>query len=146
MEEIMYLMLRTYHPEATISTLLDPLGNHICFFLGRPWLNNQHNSLKWPENDSSCIPEAVYNIARYDSPTKGDVFLVNNVQDRSYIEWHSANFVEQLLGCEVPCDKILENIKYEGKIHRYWANNSHNTLEMLLKKLPQSFLVDIRKG
>lgn len=143
----MYSILRTYHPEATISVLNDEQGNYICNLLGRPWLNNQPNTLVLPANNSSCIPEGIYTVQKYMSPTKGKVFLVKNVNNRSYIEWHSANNTLQLLGCEAPCDKILENITdVEGVTHRYWGNNSRNTLEMLLEKLPDIFMVEIKSA
>ena len=64
---------------------------HEWVSLERPWLNNQ--------DDISCIPTGTYIAQIYDSPTKGNVYLLQNVPGRSWVEIHAANWVHELLGC-----------------------------------------------
>ncbi len=134
----MYSILRTYRPEATLGLFLDPMGNHLCVTLERPWLNNQ--------NDVSCIPEGTYHVVSFNSPTKGNVWLFKDVQNRDMIEIHPANWMEQLKGCIAPGYRIAENIIHEGISHRYWITSSQSTMDKLKKILPSSFVLDVRRG
>lgn len=135
----MYTLFRTYHIEATTGILVDYLGNTLCSTLELPWLDNKHNI--------SCVPEGTYNVIRYLSPEKGDVWMIQNVEDRKYIEIHSANYVNQLLGCIAVGAAIQENISYAGVIHRYWITDSRATLKKLKSSLlPSNFVLEIRKG
>lgn len=134
----MYSILRTYHPETTTGVLLDPLGNQLAVTLELPWLDNKNNI--------SCIPEGTYSVIAYQSPTKGDVWLIQHVPDRTMIEMHSCNETDQLLGCIGLGLRLAENILFEGKTYRYWITNSRAILKNLKKTMPNSFVVDIRKG
>ena len=134
----MYSILRTYHPEATTSIFLDPMGNKLCVLLGKPWLDNKHFI--------SCIPEGVYQVKKYHSQKFPNAFEFQHVPDRTVCLIHNANHVGQLEGCEACGERIIENFAYKGKVYSYWVNNSFPTLQRLNKVLPESFLVDIRKG
>ena len=56
-----------------------------------PWKDNQFKI--------SCIPKGIYNCIVYESPTKGTVYLLENVQDRSMIEIHVGNYNRDIEGC-----------------------------------------------
>lgn len=113
----------------TTGKWLDDLGAILCYTIERPWLNNA--------NEVSCIPAGRYRCTRFTSPTKGDVWLVNDVIGRSMIEIHAANFARQLLGCIAVGDQI-------GKIGNEVAVlNSQKTFAMLHSKLPDEFYLNI---
>lgn len=67
-----------------------------------PWLKLIELSWRNNQNDISCIPEGVYICQPYNSPTKGDVYLLGNTGSRKMIEMHPANFASELLGCLAP--------------------------------------------
>lgn len=50
-----------------------------------------------------CIPEGTYKATRYDSPKHGpDTWQLENVPNRSHIQFHVANYPSELLGCIAP--------------------------------------------
>ncbi len=68
-----------------------------------PWRNN--------ENGRSCIPPGKYVVRPYKSPTKGEVWIIEDENKigkcicggkRSMVYFHSANRASQLLGCIAP--------------------------------------------
>lgn len=61
------------------------------FSLEPPWKENKRNE--------SCIPEGTYEAVLYDSPSKGIVYLLKDVPDRSMIEIHKGNFNKDSTGC-----------------------------------------------
>jgi len=61
-----------------------------CDALERPWKDNEVNV--------SCIPIGEYVVAR-DNWGKHQYYKVMNVPDRTHIELHPANEVEELAGC-----------------------------------------------
>ncbi len=71
-----------------------------------PWLDNQRMI--------SCIPEGTYQVKKTWSPAfKKNMWLVQDVPNRSGIRIHSANFVSQLLGC-VSLGLSIEDINGDG--------------------------------
>lgn len=56
----------------------------ICCTLELAWLDNIPNK--------SCIPIGSYTVSRYTSLRLGPCFIVNNVEDRSYILIHAGNY------------------------------------------------------
>ena len=69
-----------------MKRLLRPLTT-----LELPWLKNLPNK--------SCIPEGDYVADRFDSPRWGPTLKLNNVPDRSDIEFHIGNKIEDSEGC-----------------------------------------------
>jgi len=61
------------------------------------------NTLEPPDKENkvnvSNVPTGQYWLAQYDSPSKGLVWKVKNVHNRSYIEFHPGNTVEHTAGC-----------------------------------------------
>lgn len=105
-------------------------GIPLCVTVERPWAENA--------SDESCIPAGTYHFARYDSPTKGDVWLGQNIPGRGEIEIHSANLASELLGCIAVGQYFADFIQARG------VANSKATLEMLLLKLPAEFDLTIQ--
>ena len=70
----------------------------VAEFLGKEWQTLERPPLD-NQNGISCIPVGTYQAEIYQSPTKGSVYLLQNVPGRTMIEIHAANWVDQLAGC-----------------------------------------------
>jgi len=110
---------RWYHPDCTIGRL--SIADFQCFTLELPDLDNQSNI--------SCIPEGVYNYETYNSPKHGEVLLLLEVENRSYIEVHAGNFTRQIRGCIL----VGDSVKWIDSDSIPDVSNSKNTLKKLLK-------------
>jgi uncharacterized protein DUF5675 len=90
-------LTRVYGLEATPGTLI--LGGTTLYSIELPWRDNA--------NDVSCVPEGIYQMVPYESPSHGPTWvLVNDTLEvgfppdrRTYAEIHSANWAEQLKAC-----------------------------------------------
>jgi len=73
-----------------------------CKTLELPWLNNKENI--------SCIPGfgSKYLVKEFMSPSKGKCYKFEYVIDRSYIEIHVGNFVDDILGCVLPGEYFID--------------------------------------
>jgi hypothetical protein len=140
----MYTILRTYYPEATTGVLLDEKGEHLCFTLELPWIDNKQNV--------SAIPEGTYHVKKYSSKKWPNVWEVTNVLDRTAILIHWGNKVStepklsDVQGCILVGESILSNQAYKGVTYKYWLTKSRLTIGKLRKKLPNRFVLEIRKG
>lgn len=118
-----------FTPEETFGRLTgDPIASEV-FTIERPWLDNQHGI--------SCIPVGTYDVEKYLSPTKGDVWQVMNVPNRSNIEIHAANMASQLEGCIAPGDVMGSLAGVPAVL------NSKSTFIMLKSILPDNFQLTI---
>ena len=59
--------------------------------LERPWLDNEPNE--------SCIPAGKYTCTRFHSDKHPSTFIVNDVDDRSAILFHTGNVMTESAGC-----------------------------------------------
>lgn len=66
-------------------------GDYRCFTLELPWRENRANI--------SCIPVGAYSARKYRSPRHGNVLLLEDVPDRTWIEIHAGNYTRQVRGC-----------------------------------------------
>lgn len=88
----MYTLTRTQSDDTgTLGVITDKDGKKVCCTVELPWRNNDHQT--------SCIPHGTYHVTRYMSPTKGRVFLVNDVPNRTMIEIHAGNTMHDVIGC-----------------------------------------------
>lgn len=106
----------------TFGELLDDSGTHLCYTVERSYTG-----------DHPCIPLGSYPVVQYNSPTKGDIWMLQNTAPRTDIEIHPANWASQLLGC-IAVGAIIELI--EGVMG---VSDSQNTFAMLKNTLPDSF-------
>lgn len=86
---------RTYLKDATLGIMtvenrLDP----IWYTIERPWLDN--------EKFVSCIPEGKYKVEPFSGRKYKDVWEIKDVENRTAILFHAANWVRQLHGCIAP--------------------------------------------
>lgn len=85
--------------QGTIGVLAMPLFEWSCYINELPDRNN--------ERCFSRIPAGTYNVRFVTTPKHGDVYLIENVPDRSAILMHSGNFagdtrknwLSDVLGC-----------------------------------------------
>lgn len=63
-----------------------------CFTLELPWRDNKTGISRFPPDK--------YKVTKYDSPTKGEVFLLHDVPNRTYIEIHIGNFAAKIVSIE----------------------------------------------
>ena len=71
-----------YHPKGTLGVI--EVDGEKFYTVERPWLNNKPNV--------SCIPTGTYDMGWRDSPRFGETWHVKDVEDRTYILIHVANF------------------------------------------------------
>lgn len=74
--------------EGTFGVFFDPLGTQLCVTCEPP-----------PDVEHPCIPEGTYNFSIYESPTKGQVWITQEVPARTNIEIHIGNTDADTLGC-----------------------------------------------
>ena len=91
---------RTYFPEGT-NGILECEGKLICLTIELPWKNN--------ETKVSCIPEGKYFIKKRYSKKFQWHLEVLDVQNRSFILFHTANnALQELNGCIAPVTKFSD--------------------------------------
>lgn len=85
--------------------------------------------LSWKDNKTSisCIPKGWYNCIPYKSPSKGDVYLLEHVYGRGFIEIHSGNFYTDIQGCIL----VGDDYKRINSDKHYDVVNSRDTLNRI---------------
>lgn len=111
---------------------VDKTPVYACITLELPWRNN--------ERSVSHILSGVYRAIKHRSPKFGPCIWIQDVPDRSEILIHPANWVEQLRGC-IAVGRFLTDIDRDG--HDDDISNSRDTMDDLLKCLPDEFTVTI---
>jgi hypothetical protein len=96
-----------------------------------PWLDNQQNI--------SCIPTGNYKAVIHYSPTFGKCLWIKDVEGRSEILIHAANFYFDLLGC-IGIGKDLVDIDGDSYID---VTSSRDSLTELMELLDNQTVVDI---
>ena len=109
-------------------------GDFQCFTLELPWLGNSRSI--------SCIPAGEYKITKYESSKHGEVLLLKDVPNRSYIEVHAGNYTSQIEGCILVGDsiKFLNNDKVPD------VTNSRTTLQHLLELVGDQTVLSITRS
>ena len=78
-----------YHPQGTLG-VIDFAGERF-YTIERPWRENKPYV--------SCIPTGSYMMRRRESPRFGETWHVLDVEDRTHILIHVANFPNDVQGC-----------------------------------------------
>jgi hypothetical protein len=97
--------------------------------------------LPWKENKRkiSCIPDGDYFVRKRLASESGsrdyDHFIVEDVEGRSYILWHSGNFHWHILGC-ILHGQSHADINKDGLLD---VTNTGFTIAQLYKILPDRF-------
>lgn len=88
MEDI-HLKRFCYHPAGTLGVI--ELGDEKFYSIERPWVNNEPNI--------SCIPTGSYDMGWRKSPRFGETWHIKEVEGRTHILIHVANFPTDVQGC-----------------------------------------------
>ena len=81
-----------YGANETVGRLVSDTQGLIFWTIENPWLDNAPNI--------SCIPEGLYYLERYDSPSHGaDTWQFINVPNRTFCQIHVANYASDVSGC-----------------------------------------------
>ena len=152
-------IIRDYKSQATLGKLINPNSKSgyppICYTLERPRIYkgifNRKDDPKTDINESCCFPEGKYVVEWTFSPRFARYMYLINVEGWEGLRMHPANNVDDLTGCIVPCLRILENIKYKGKLYRYWADYGKYTgkaknfmKEVIEDRFPKKFILNIK--
>jgi hypothetical protein len=124
------IISRSYGKFETLGTFMVMDGEKPvfkCKCLELPDNGNQH--------DTSCIPEGIYDVIKYTSPTKGECFHVLSVPWRDSILIHKGNYKSDTLGC-ILVGSYFVDINDDGNLD---VAESTKTLKSLLEILPDRF-------
>lgn len=105
-------------------------GMPICLTLEEEWLNNQRKI--------SCIPAGSYKCVKYSGTKYKDVWLVQDVPNRSAILIHWGNTKDNTAGCILVGQFLADFPPRKG------IANSLQTYEKLRKILPDKFTLEIK--
>lgn len=99
-----------------------------CFTIEREWSNNKVGV--------SCIPQGKYSVVKTYSPRfKKDLYLIENVPNRSGIRLHPANYARQLNGCIAFGSKLID-IDGDGKLDVTNSRKTHNEFDAVMEDMP----------
>lgn len=118
----------TREPDNNVQTL----GEIITSIDGEVISKFKTLELSWKDNKTgiSCIPKGEYNVIAYKSPSKGDVYLLEDVPNRTFIEIHSGNFYTEIEGCIL----IGDSFKKINSDEYCDVSNSKNSLKKFIKE------------
>ncbi len=131
------LILRKYDKEGTCGKVFIN-GEYFSRSLERPNLGNQRDNPNTKANDSSCIPEGEYTLVR-DRTGRFKYFRILDVPNRTNVEMHPCNSIDDLLACIGLGEDILLN-KYG---YKFWLTRSKPTMDKLLTLLPEKCILKI---
>jgi hypothetical protein len=100
-----------------------------CKTLELPWKDNKRNI--------SCVLDGTYLAKPFNSPSKGKVYKLEYVMDRTYIEIHVANFFFDLAGCIAVGEKYID-INRDGYLD---VVNSGKTMSQFLNIMDNNELL-----
>jgi hypothetical protein len=105
-----------------------------CKTIERGWLDNQSRI--------SCIPPGKYNVVKTYSPRfKVNLYLVENVPNRSGIRLHSANFASQLNGC-ISLGSDWRDINKDGQLDLINSKATHKAFDEIMENNPFALQIE----
>jgi hypothetical protein len=124
-------LIRTYYEKCTVGVFVavGEDGNILmeCSMLELPWLDNRQRE--------SCIPEGIFKVIQRRTDKFKRHFHILDVPGRSYILQHTGNYTRQILGCQLPGDKLL-HLNQDGITD---IQNSRKTLDRMLALLGKEY-------
>lgn len=112
--------------DGTFGSIADETGKHLCYTCERAITG-----------DHPCVPLGTYIFSQYNSPTKGDVWITQEVPGRTNIEIHAGNTENDSLGCLLVGSELGAINGFNAVLH------SKATLAMLKSELPNIFQLTI---
>lgn len=93
-----FFLYRNHYRSGTNGELFHK-QHFVCFCIELPWRANR--------KDVSSIPDGIYELEPFYSPTHGHHIRIKNVPDRSGILFHVANnALKELRGCIAPVSQL----------------------------------------
>lgn len=128
-------LIRSYYEKCTVGVFVavGEDGNTLmeCSMLELPWLDNRSRE--------SCIPEGIYRVKQRTTSKFGRHYHIQDVPARSFILQHPGNYTRQILGCQLPGDKVLD-LNRDGITD---IQNSRKTLDRMLSLLGPEYELHI---
>ena len=114
-----------------IMLVLDETGKELfrCFTLELPWRNN--------ERRVSCIPAGRYKMVHRTSQRFGHHLHILDIENRSLILIHQANFVRQLEGC-IAVGRERIDLDGDGNLD---VTSSVATMRRLMELIPEESMI-----
>lgn len=114
--------------EGTFGQMFDDLGRVIAFTCERPDNGNQK---------MGCIPIGIYPVTQFNSPHNGKCFLLHDVPNRSMIEIHKGNTIDDIEGC------ILVGASFGEINNKKAVIGSRAKLEQMLYRYTDGFTLEV---
>ncbi len=114
--------------QGTFGVLIDG-QTPLCVTLEDPWKDNQKSI--------SCIPEGIYEVSPHNGRKYKNVWILNDVEDRSAILIHAGNTTDDTRGC------ILVGQRYGELDGKTAILGSRMALNALRADLPDNFSLEI---
>jgi hypothetical protein len=106
-----------------------------CVTLEPPWLENKNNI--------SCIPAGRYSIKKRHTDKFGHHIHIISVPNRSYILIHPGNYMDTIKQQTEGCILVGRGYAHLNADKLLDITFSRNTLDELLKRLPDKSIIDI---
>lgn len=101
-------------------------------------------SLELPSRDNqkriSCIPPGVYRAYKCQSKSKGLVYLLFDVPNRSEIMIHVGNYSADTQGCIL----LGRNVGYSDRFEEHYISESKLTMKSLIDKAETTMFINIK--
>lgn len=133
---------RNYKDNQTLGKLEvydEDTGNLLwsCVTLELPWKDNKVRE--------SCILEGDHIVKKRYGYQSGNFdythYIIQDVEGRTYILFHIANFTEDLLGCI----GVGQDFKWSASQNEYYITDSEATLEAMINVLGDEFILTIEE-
>ena len=93
-------IIRVERSDEGIFGVLKLEGRCFCVTLELPWYSNKSTSdTPNDSSDISSIPDGTYICYRVQSPSRGEVWQLQDVPNRQHVLIHAGNTVKDTLGC-----------------------------------------------
>lgn len=126
-----HLERKIYSSSAILGIWYDHNKKELCRTLENPWIRNIIKI--------SCIPEGKYQCKKFTGKKYKDVWIINDVNRRSYILIHNGNLEKHTQGC------VLVGSNWGFLQDELAVLNSRKTLDKLRSILPNEFELEISR-
>lgn len=131
-------IIRVERSNEGIFGVLKLEGRCFCVTLELPWYSNKSTSdTPNDPSDISSIPDGTYTCYRVQSPSRGEVWQLQDVPNRQHVLIHAGNTVKDTMGCILVA-------QYFGKLQGNRAIlNSGDTFEKFMDVTRQVNRLDL---